>query len=166
MSREERNRAWPPSWKAPTSNETRVRVEILAKIIASVLPAGGFSRESPRFMRAARSKTARSSGLEKSGIARKWRGAVIGRGDCSKGWVGWQFPVAELTNPSAALGQHRHWFKPNPQILDYPMRMRSVFRVYLCSSVASFCLIAGSSAAAQQVTIVRAARMLDVTKGE
>jgi imidazolonepropionase-like amidohydrolase len=46
------------------------------------------------------------------------------------------------------------------------MRMRSVFRVYLCSSVASFCLIAGSSAAAQQVTIVRAARMLDVAKGE
>ena len=44
MSRLERNRAWPPSWKAPTSKETRVRVDDLAKTMASVLPARGFSR--------------------------------------------------------------------------------------------------------------------------
>ena len=40
----ERKSAWPPSWKAPTSKETRVRVELLAKIIPSVLPASGLSR--------------------------------------------------------------------------------------------------------------------------
>jgi imidazolonepropionase-like amidohydrolase len=37
---------------------------------------------------------------------------------------------------------------------------------YLCLSVASLCFVSGSSALAQQVTVVRAARMLDVAKGE
>jgi hypothetical protein len=31
----------PPSWRMPTSKETRVRVEGFSKIIASVLPASG-----------------------------------------------------------------------------------------------------------------------------
>ena len=34
--------ASPPSWRMATSKETRVRVEGLSKIIASVLPASGF----------------------------------------------------------------------------------------------------------------------------
>ena len=33
----------PPSWRIATSNDTRVRVEGLSKIIASVLPASGLS---------------------------------------------------------------------------------------------------------------------------
>src|SRR3954468_20608363 len=37
---------------------------------------------------------------------------------------------------------------------------------YLCLSVASLCFVSGSSALAQQVTVVRAARVLDVAKGE
>ncbi len=32
----------PPSWRMPTSNDTRVRVEGRSKIIASVLPSSGF----------------------------------------------------------------------------------------------------------------------------
>ena len=51
MSREERNRACPPSWYMPTSNDTRVRVLDLAKIIARVFPASGVSRKAPVFMR-------------------------------------------------------------------------------------------------------------------
>jgi imidazolonepropionase-like amidohydrolase len=39
-------------------------------------------------------------------------------------------------------------------------------RVHPFLSVASICLVAASSAAAQQVTVVRSARMLDVVKGE
>src|SRR4051812_1706931 len=73
MSRDERKSACPPSWKAPTSKETRVRVELLAKIIPSVFPASDLSRYVPAFIRAARSKRARSSAREKSGMARKWR---------------------------------------------------------------------------------------------
>ena len=38
ISAVERNSALPPSCDVPTSKETRVRVEDLAKIIASVLP--------------------------------------------------------------------------------------------------------------------------------
>src|SRR6266576_3436259 len=71
MSRAERKSAWPPSWKAPTSKETRVRVELLAKIIPSVFPASGFSAYSPRFIRSANSNRATSSGQVKSGIAVK-----------------------------------------------------------------------------------------------
>src|SRR6202035_3430726 len=39
----------PPSWRMPTSNETRVRVEGFSKIIASVLPSSGFGGFSPGF---------------------------------------------------------------------------------------------------------------------
>ena len=35
----ERKMPWPPSWKMPVSKETRVRVELLAKIMARVLPS-------------------------------------------------------------------------------------------------------------------------------
>ena len=34
-------RAWPPSWCMPTSKETRVRVELNSKIMASVCPLSG-----------------------------------------------------------------------------------------------------------------------------
>ena len=34
----------PPSWRMPTSKETRVRVDGFSKIMASVLPASGLSR--------------------------------------------------------------------------------------------------------------------------
>src|SRR4029077_6162634 len=61
-------------------NETRVRVELLAKIIPSVLPASGRSRYSPRFMRAASTNSARSSGRLRSGMARKSRFG-IGHGE-------------------------------------------------------------------------------------
>jgi hypothetical protein len=57
----------------PTSNETRVRVDAFMKIIASVLPASGVLPYSPRRIRSASSKSARSSVREKSGIARKSR---------------------------------------------------------------------------------------------
>ena len=40
--------ASPPSWRMATSKETRVRVDGLSKIIASVWPASGRSPRSPR----------------------------------------------------------------------------------------------------------------------
>jgi hypothetical protein len=43
MSRDERNIAQPPSSRMPTSNETRVRVEDLVKIIAHAWPASGWA---------------------------------------------------------------------------------------------------------------------------
>src|SRR5690606_5726356 len=43
----------PPSWRMPTSKDTRVRVEGFSKIIASTLPANGFSI-APAFRRALR----------------------------------------------------------------------------------------------------------------
>src|SRR5690349_20679245 len=66
------------------------------KIIASVWPASGFLSYSPFRMRSARSNRASSSGVEKSGIARKSRWPVVagaavavmrarGRGDASGG---------------------------------------------------------------------------------
>src|SRR5213594_21635 len=80
MSRDERNRAWPPSWYAPTSNDTRVRVLDLAKIMASVFPASGASRYAAFFIRSARSKRLRISSRVKSAIARKSRLAMaVGR---------------------------------------------------------------------------------------
>jgi hypothetical protein len=44
----------PPSWRMPTSNDTRVRVEGLSKIIASTFPASGCSM-TPAFRRVFRS---------------------------------------------------------------------------------------------------------------
>ncbi len=41
MSRGERNMDVPPSCAIPASNDTRVRVEDLSKIIASILPRSG-----------------------------------------------------------------------------------------------------------------------------
>src|SRR5437899_12318991 len=79
MSRDERNRAWPPSWYAPTSNDTRVRVLDLAKIMASVFPASGASRYAPFFIRSARSKRLRISSRLKSAISRKSRLALAVR---------------------------------------------------------------------------------------
>src|SRR5688572_12853157 len=76
MSREERKRACPPSWYIPTSKETRVRVELLAKIIARVFPASGRSLYSPFLILSARSRRVVSSALEKSGMARKWRSGI------------------------------------------------------------------------------------------
>jgi hypothetical protein len=43
MSRAVSTIASPPSWRAATSNETRVRVEGFSKIIASVRPASGLA---------------------------------------------------------------------------------------------------------------------------
>ena len=40
----------PPSWRMATSNDTRVRVEGLSKIIASIFPASGFFSPSARFL--------------------------------------------------------------------------------------------------------------------
>src|SRR6476660_5569810 len=93
MSRDERKSAWPPNWNAPTSNETRVRVELLAKIIPSVFPASGRAPYSPPFMQVARSNRVMSSDLLRSGTARKSRfteaplatveGRTDDRADCS-----------------------------------------------------------------------------------
>jgi hypothetical protein len=66
MSLEERKSACPPSWNAPTSNDTRVRVEDLAKSIPKVLPASGFSWYAPLFIRAASVNRASTSALERS----------------------------------------------------------------------------------------------------
>src|SRR3546814_179356 len=71
--------AWPPSWVAATSKETRVRVDGFSKIIASVLPASGLaspSLASPRFMRTAVSSMTRSSALSKPSRSRKCRGGA------------------------------------------------------------------------------------------
>ena len=48
----------PPSWLMPTSNETRVRVEGLSKIRATLLPARGWHM-APVALRAAFSSAAR-----------------------------------------------------------------------------------------------------------
>ena len=57
MSRGERKSACPPSCQAPTSKETRVRVEDFMKIIASDFPARGFFAYLPMRMRSARAKS-------------------------------------------------------------------------------------------------------------
>src|SRR5580704_12681947 len=72
-SRAERNNGWAPSCQAPTSNDTRVRVDDFVKIIANDLPASGRRVYSPRRIRSARANRASSSGFEKSGITRKSR---------------------------------------------------------------------------------------------
>ena len=77
-----RNRAWPPSLAMPDSKLTRVRVEFLVKIIASVLPAKLCGRSCFRAFRArARSITAVISAAERSESFRKWRGmgGCVGR---------------------------------------------------------------------------------------
>src|SRR6266498_2949237 len=73
MSREDRNSACPPSWYVPTSNDTRVRVLDLAKIMARVFPASGASRYPPVFMRWARSNRRGTSSRDRSVTARKSR---------------------------------------------------------------------------------------------
>src|SRR5687768_15280181 len=73
MSRGERKSACPPSCQAPTSKETRVRVDAFMKIIASDFPASGFAAYAPVRMRSARSKRPSSSSRLKSGMARKSR---------------------------------------------------------------------------------------------
>ena len=98
-SRGERKRACPPSCHAPTSKDTRVRVDDFMKIIASDLPASGF-RGMRRFIRSASSKRPASSAGVRSGMARKWRTGVIGveledgrhgsGGDCSQTAAGEQ----------------------------------------------------------------------------
>ena len=71
----------PPSWRIATSNDTRVRVEGLSKIIASVLPASGlFGRgavalERWSFMARLASIIPRSSATGISVRSRKCRGA-------------------------------------------------------------------------------------------
>ncbi len=48
MSRADNTTTSPPSWRMPTSNETRVRVLGFSKISASVLPASGRDDTPPR----------------------------------------------------------------------------------------------------------------------
>src|ERR1035437_3428652 len=73
MSLVDRKRASAPSWRAPTSKETRVRVLLLAKIRASVCPVSGRSVYPPDFMRRARSRIAWHSARETSPKERKSR---------------------------------------------------------------------------------------------
>ena len=67
--------ASPPSWRMPTSNETRVRVDGRSKIIARVLPSSGFlffsCAFSFAFMATLRSSMLRSSFGGSSLISRK-----------------------------------------------------------------------------------------------
>ena len=64
----------PPSWRMPTSNDTRVRVDGLSKIMAMVLPASGFAAaRAPPFMARLVSMIPRSSAGGTSIRSRKWR---------------------------------------------------------------------------------------------
>jgi hypothetical protein len=67
-SRGERKSACPPSCQAPTSNETRVRVDDFMKIIASDFPASGFFLYLPARINSASENSLSSSFAEKSEI--------------------------------------------------------------------------------------------------
>src|SRR5919206_5091006 len=73
MSRGERKSACPPSCHAPTSKDTRVRVDDFMKIIASDLPASGFFLYLPARIFSASANKWSISFAEKSGICRKSR---------------------------------------------------------------------------------------------
>jgi hypothetical protein len=60
-----------------TSNDTRVRVELLAKIIASVRPASGRAASGRRFICCARCRSPRSSVAVKSDSFRKCRVLIV-----------------------------------------------------------------------------------------
>ena len=85
----------------PTSKETRVRVEGLSKIIASVLPSSGFWRFSPRlrfaFMARPAASMLRSSGSGSSLMSRKCAAA------CSS-----PRRLLQLAADSAAQARSRH----------------------------------------------------------
>ncbi|CDX33909.1 hypothetical protein MPLA_1690011 [Mesorhizobium sp. ORS 3359] len=71
----------PPSWRMPTSKDTRVRVDGLSKIIASTLPSSGFERSpalSLVFRAIASSSMMRRSPAETADRSVKWR-TLIGR---------------------------------------------------------------------------------------
>src|SRR6202022_3194822 len=72
-SRGERNSACPPSCHAPTSNDTRVRVDDFIKIIASDFPASGFFLYLPVRIDSASENKRSSSFAEKSGICSRSR---------------------------------------------------------------------------------------------
>jgi hypothetical protein len=69
----------PPSWRMPTSNETRVRVDGRSKIIASVLPSSGLRTIAPLaafrsfFMAALTSSIVRRSPAGNALMSRKCR---------------------------------------------------------------------------------------------
>src|SRR6185312_2723706 len=69
----------PPSWRMPTSKETRVRVDGLSNTIASTLPSSGLDRSPAlrRFLRAAASSSIwRRSLSESAERPVKWRGLI------------------------------------------------------------------------------------------
>ncbi|CDX50950.1 hypothetical protein MPL3365_130224 [Mesorhizobium plurifarium] len=71
----------PPSWRMPTSKDTRVRVDGLSKIMASTLPSSGFERSpalSLVFRATASSSIERRSPAETADRSVKWR-TLIGR---------------------------------------------------------------------------------------
>src|ERR1051325_11029667 len=72
-SRGDRNKASPPSWYVPTSNETRVRVDDFMKIIARDFPASGFFLYLPARIFSASTNKCSISFAERSGICRKSR---------------------------------------------------------------------------------------------
>ena len=70
----------PPSWRMPTSNETRVRVDGFSKISARVLPANGREVTPPaRLKPEAMSSMRRNVAGSKSRRSRKCRDAVVRR---------------------------------------------------------------------------------------
>src|SRR5687768_15202192 len=97
-SRGDRKSAWPPSCHAPTSNDTRVRVDDFMKIIPSDFPASGLRSYLPFLIDSASVKSFSISSAEKSGI---WRRSRWGRslGDIGLAWsvkeiYGWKYTVA------------------------------------------------------------------------
>src|SRR5690606_18662943 len=78
----------PPSWRMPTSKETRVRVDGFSKIIASTLPSSGRSLAPAlrRVLRArASSSIARSSAEESADRSVKWRSSMAITSGCADG---------------------------------------------------------------------------------
>ena len=94
---------WPPSSVMPASNETRVRVDGLWKISATVAPRSTSRASGAALSSSARSISASSSSRLSSAPVRKWRGKR-----CSVRWPhGARAHLEPLPRPRGAAGRPR-----------------------------------------------------------